>query len=931
MSITGYQVASGVFFDQDEPFRFLRPSNFVSPIGGNTSRLLAFSGSALPERALSNSAWRFKYYHYDEWQSKVTTLTQLYHSNGLNISSGLLNWMRSEEPFVWYYYDLGAKGNYTRRLLKNVSFPFDDISVPSGSLPVNFSGLPPIESQETNLGLADALVPYLAVEKLPWYQSAGLVKQVQDKFGAMFASPIANSVHPANVSLSGVSVPAVALEYALSLNNLNLKPTDWLPARPTNVTRKGSVLPGSGHYEPVLDMAQQVNYPVEYISNINNVITLNIPSSHSNFSFCDYHAGPTGGGSQDYFLSLLHFGFMEPTDIDIEVSANISPVVISGTKCDAFNNCTNVTWTYSPVLVAKLESYGDSSPPRGSSPLNGALPLTSDGNTIGQIVGKTGSMSYTIKSSGSTYSTTGFDAPLDPTTFQPTGTVITNASGNILEGFNSFIRVFDPLDTKNTAYFVHQTTNYRLTNQIGWTITAFPPSCGIGDCFGLNNFPGDFINGGTPSFSIDPAAISISVNGVNVPAKKEGKLLPSYTFLAIPLQPVAPASSKLECWDIIGGTITINYSGPSFLGCFYQYDTAVPLKSGIKMCGAKCDEIAGPINCFCIDQCWFDKNKCVSFTHSRCVSYVTTSFINGNFIVSHSNCCKPLPLNPVEVNLGGVFAGCPPDPCSVSSPNPFGSIGILGDIGSDTGCTYSKVYQWIIPGPTTVTVKNGCGFELFGAGVALEPWTKGSGTCNAWTTFSYSKTFDFRTGCNGNLNSWQDISVSASIGVSAQCTMQPTEIWNWAKQQCDGGTPSATTITCGCGGPWKKIPSPGSEMSASDFYTWTLPGTAANCDLGCCGDSVNEYCCFPCLPYQNQVCPCPSGTGNFIVTDAGQSVSIDSIDCNFVVQCPDGSQTNVNFSLGGVSVTVPAPFQPDVTVTNSNAGSAPSACGSWWN
>src|SRR5512146_2717345 len=131
----GYQEPSGVFYSEMEPMRFLRLINFANSNNQTTDSLLTKNTTSFNENNLSQSAYRFKYYHYDEWQSQIAAL-----SGVSNVASGILNWMRTQEPLYWYYYDLGGSGNFTRRIIKNVSFPFDDIStIPAGDDPINYS------------------------------------------------------------------------------------------------------------------------------------------------------------------------------------------------------------------------------------------------------------------------------------------------------------------------------------------------------------------------------------------------------------------------------------------------------------------------------------------------------------------------------------------------------------------------------------------------------------------------------------------------------------------------------------------------------------------------------------------------------------------------------------------------------------------------
>jgi hypothetical protein len=87
-----------------------------------------------------------------------------------------------------------------------------------------------------------------------------------------------------------------------------------------------------------------------------------------------------------------------------------------------------------------------------------------------------------------------------------------------------------------------------------------------------------------------------------------------------------------------------------------------------------------------------------------------------------------------------------------------------------------------------------------------------------------------------------------------------------------------------------------------------------------CGENTTQRCC---VPY------------GFVCTDGGKTVNINSITCNFVVQCADGSSQNVSFTLLGGSATYLADSQNGCTfaaptqTTTWGMGSAPAGCG-WW-
>lgn len=875
----GYKQPSGTFFDATEPMRFLRLQNFASA-ASSTSSLLLYSGSAPP---LSNSAFRFVYYHYDEWLTKSSGWKQ----NGINITSGLLDWMRSGEPLTWYYYDQGPSGNFIRKLLKNVSYPYDDITtVPSGGYPINFSGIPALDSSLRSLSVGTA-------EKFPWYQSAGLIEQCQTAFSGMFANPIANSVHPyfnGGISplLSNIPVPQIPQNIALQLNNLTLKPTTWLDDKysgngiPSGFPYGGGsgqsyiVIRSSGQ-TPILDMAQQINYPKEYISNISAIVKSS-PAGGTPNSGCKIPWNNGGQGNaafypadNDLWYSALYFGFMAPSSLSISLSGSVPSYIFPGVEYDFLGNQRNISFVASPTLTSTLYNYDDN------------WNQTSLWSLSASITGN--NFNYNINSSGYYLNvTTSFGSEYNLTNSLQASGYLPNTS------INTFQRYYDQNTIVSVPAFPTSagTRNFLLTNKISWYLSKFnQPVCSTVDPAGGTCYS-TVIKGYPSGFSIDPNSLNLKINDVNIPTStiSSGKSTDVGFTVFYPSIP----DPKYGCYTIISGWATVKYTLPSYVACGFtaiSQCTRGPDNVGV-ITKPACDANFNYTNCAAGNGC--DVNQgCYLFYESFCVSQCCTALpcgLQGPCALFSSYCVnrqiQPVLANNLKCGCTNFFPYNAGVGCVSCGPN---------GVGAPACANYtSPTYYTFVGNGINFTVQNPCGFQVLQGSLPCIP---NYNNCNAWdTTQQQQKIFIpgvFAGGLCNLLDIWQNLTLTLNAQTDIVPTLIPDNI------QCTYPilTACQQAKNWGCGQyDWQGNPAPG-KVGPGNLLISSLPLTTINPIGYCYGPGCNASSGFKVNTWTDKV-----------MTDANKTVSIDEIDVEVLVRKPDGSQETVSFTIGGVSTAL---------------------------
>lgn len=274
--------------------------NIHQQSGLNNWNTLTFTGP------LSMSAYRFRWFRYDDWNANILA----YSGAGISVGSGLLGWMRGVEPIKYKYYDMIGSGNQVLTFVKSLCYPFDDISQVTGAWPITTSGAPELKFfTATNVSQYD----FRDGPLLPSHQSTHLVETAQEHYNQMFIRPSANSNHPSFwrtrifpnntfghlgvgaplgvFSLSGIPIPSMSLSDTLALLDVPFRPTGWLTQESSisGMLRYGTV-PGSS-YRPLLQSINQISAPQTFVENICAVAYLDVAGNTANGSGVLQYAG----------------------------------------------------------------------------------------------------------------------------------------------------------------------------------------------------------------------------------------------------------------------------------------------------------------------------------------------------------------------------------------------------------------------------------------------------------------------------------------------------------------------------------------------------------------------------------------------------------------------------------------------------------------
>lgn len=402
----------------------------------------------IPSPYLSASAYRQLWYNYDDYRRILDDL----------VESGVDEYVRytavkeivNREPIEWLYYDYGPSGNYVRRFFKNASYPFDATGIIlDGEEPVN--GYYPELYPETGNSTWFRYVRLTDKDSrlLPYFQMHRLLRQFQYYFNEMLENPHITSFNPVfpgryvdfpimsgehygftfasfnsdafvndfvDMKVSGIPIPQLDKATNLKLNNLNAKYEDWID---DNDYASGIIPRPSGSVF-LLDMAQQVNWPLQYLRNMNCIVhveaqqepfsyTTNTTtegtgyvlisgmlSHHDQFKAIhdflgqpNYNRGqedPSGREgtdshspglpetwdypqqytnyaecNMDIFHSELHFSLIEPKDVTISWDIKATPKEFDINVIDRFGNVRSepIRFRFVPSFSISLAMYSD--------------------------------------------------------------------------------------------------------------------------------------------------------------------------------------------------------------------------------------------------------------------------------------------------------------------------------------------------------------------------------------------------------------------------------------------------------------------------------------------------------------------------------------------------------------------------------------------